>query len=55
MLDLNEYEGDVPSVLNSVGCAERDIDGITSPHIDAAAIKGDDTLSTDHKPVLGTT
>ena len=54
VLDLDEYERNIADVLNPVDRAERDIDGISSPHIDAAAVKGDHSLSADHEPMLGT-
>jgi hypothetical protein len=54
VLDLDKYERDVADVLNPVRSAERDIDGISSPHIDAVAVKGDHTLSANHEPMLGT-
>jgi hypothetical protein len=53
-LDLNEYERNIASVLDPMGRAERDIDGISSPHFDAVAVKGDDSLSANHEPMLGT-
>jgi len=52
--DLNEHEGNTAGVLNPVSCANRDIDRISSPHIDAVAVKGDDSLSANHEPMLGT-
>src|SRR5215469_10099117 len=55
MLDLNEDKWSIACVVNPVGSAERHIDGISSPHIDIVAVKGDDTFATGHKPVLGTT
>jgi len=42
------------SVVDPMGHAERDVDGISPPHIDAFAVKGDDSLSTNHEPMLGT-
>ena len=53
MLDLNEHEGNMASVVDPMGCAERDVDGISTPHIDAFAVKGHDPLSTNHEPMLG--
>jgi hypothetical protein len=38
VLDLNEHQRTVAGVLNPVGCTKRDIDGISSPNIDAAAV-----------------
>ena len=33
--------------------ADRDIDGIFSPYIDAVAVQGDYSLSAKHEPMLG--
>lgn len=54
MLDLYEHEGNIAFVLDPMGRAERDIDGISPPHIDAFSVKGDDSLSANHEPMLGT-
>jgi hypothetical protein len=53
VLDLNEHERNAAGVLNPVSRASRDIDGISSPHIDAVAVKGDNALSGNHEPMLG--
>ena len=54
MLDLNEHERNMAGVPDPVGCANRDIDCISSPHVDAVAVKSDDSLSANHEPMLGT-
>jgi hypothetical protein len=54
VLDLDEHEGNIAGVLNPVSSPNRDIDGISAPHTDAVAVKGDHSLSADHKPMLGT-
>lgn len=53
MLNLNEYQRVSTGVVNPVGNAARDIDGIACPHLDCVAIQSDHPLSGDHEPVLG--
>jgi hypothetical protein len=53
VLDLNEHERDAAGVLNPVSRASRHIDGISAPHVDAVAVKGDNALSANHEPMLG--
>jgi hypothetical protein len=50
MLDLNEHERNMAGVPDPVGCANRDTDCISSPHVDAVAVKSDDSLSANHEP-----
>jgi hypothetical protein len=52
MLNLNEQQGDRARVLNAMGSAAGDIDGISGVHLDGAAIQGDHALPCDHEPVL---
>jgi hypothetical protein len=53
VLDFNEHERGATRVVNPVSRASRDIDGISSPYVDAVAVKCDNALSANHEPMLG--
>jgi hypothetical protein len=53
VLDFNEHERGATRVVNPVSRASRDIDGISSPYVDAVAVECDNALSANHEPMLG--